>query len=168
MGRRFFRKRHGNRDKYSVEHTSLRTSVTDQWDQVDGSGNVATSFQQALTIVDANNIQGMRKVKHITLTASNPATAPTPIYFVLAYVPQGYDPQHIVMPNPGISIDSYPANQYVMQCGWLDFDGGPLRIRTRLSRNLNSGDSIVLILASYSASNQVYYVFDCTYAITLQ
>lgn len=168
MPRRFFRRRHINKDKYSVEHTSVRTLPTDQWDQVAATGDAAASFQTVHTIVDANNIQGMRKVKHITITASNAQTSLNPLYYILAYVPQGYDPQNILMPNPGVSIDTYPANQYVMSCGWLDFDGGPLRIRSHLSRNLNSGDSIVLILGSYSGSNSVYYVFDCTYAITLQ
>ena len=146
MPKRFFRRRQYNRDKYSVEHTSVRTTTTDQWTQVPAVEDSASSFQASYTIVSPSDIQGMRKVKHITLTASNPVTATTPIYFVLAYVPQGYSPQQIYMPNGGASIDTYPANQYVMSCGWLDFDGGPLRIRTRLSRNLNSGDSIVLML----------------------
>ena len=142
MVRRFFRKRHTNRDRYSVEHTSVRTTTTDQWTQVQAIGDAAASFQTIHTIVAASEIQGMRKVKHITLTASNAQTSLNPLYFVLAYVPQGYEPQQIFMPNAGASLDTYPANQYVMSCGWLDFDGGPLRIRTRLSRNLNSGDSI--------------------------
>ena len=168
MPKRFFRRRQYNRDKYSVEHTSVRTNTTDQWTQVPAVEDSASSFQTVHTIVSPSEIQGMRKVKHLTLTASNPVTATTPIYYVLAYVPQGYQAQNIFMPAAGVSLDTYPANQYVMSCGWLDFDGGPLRIRTRLSRNLNSGDSIVLILGSYSGSNSVYYVFDCTYAITLQ
>ena len=35
-----------------------------------------------------------------------------------------------------------------MSSGVLDFSGGPLRIRSKLSRNLNSGDRIALALAT--------------------
>ena len=101
MPKRFFRKRQFNRDKYSVEHTSVRTTTTDQWTQVGAVGDSAASFQTTHTIVAPSEIQGMRKVKHITLTASNAQTSLNPLYYVLAYVPQGYDPQQ----HPLESID---------------------------------------------------------------
>lgn len=168
MPRRRYYKRH-NKDKYSVEHTSIRTNTTDLWEEVPAVADSALSYQTTHTIVESTDLQGMRKVKHLTITASNAGlTSTNPLYYVLAYVPQGYDPQKIYMPSPGVALDTYSANQYVMSCGWLDFDGGPLRIRSRLSRNLNSGDSIVLILASYFNNANIYYVLDCTYAITLQ
>ena len=168
MARRYRRRRFGNKDKYSVEHTSVRTSTSDQWTTVAASSVSAASYQTYHTIVEATDLQGMRKVKHLTITASNAGATQSVLYYVLAYVPQGYDPQQIYMPLANSSVDTYPANQYVMSCGWLDFDGGPLRIRTPLSRNLNSGDRIVLILGAYQPSNATYFVFDVTYAISLQ
>ena len=45
-------------------------------------------------------------------------------------------------------ITLYEPNQFVMSSGVLDFSGGPLRIRSKLSRNLNSGDRIALALAT--------------------
>ena len=168
MPRRYRRRNFGNKDKYSIEHTIIRTAPTDQWTQITGEGSVNTSFQTYHTVVSGADFEGMRKVKHITITASNGSPTQSPLYYVVAYVPQGYAPQEIKMPIPGVSLSTYEANQFVMSCGWLDFDGGPLRIRTPLSRNLNSGDDIVLILASYSQSNSIYYIFDVTYAITLQ
>ena len=166
--RRYYRRPRINNDKYSVERTLLQTPTTDQWTQVPGTGQTQTSQQTFAPIVPAIQEQGMRKVKHLEITASNPTAGAGPIYYVVAFVPQGYEPQQIIVPSPGNSSGCYQANQFVMSSGWLDFDGGPLRIRTPLSRNLNSGDSVYLILASLSSSTTIYYVFDIKYAITLQ
>ena len=169
MGRRRYFKRTSQKDKYSIERTSIRTDTTDHWTEIAAEADAALSYQTYHTIVAPSNTQGMRKVKHLTITASNGGlSSNNPLYYVIAYVPQGYNPQKIYMPNVGTAIDTYQANQYVMSSGWLDFDGGPLRIRTPLSRNLNSGDSIVLILGSYYNNANLFYIFDVTYAITLQ
>ena len=168
MPRRRYYKRTANKDKYSIEHTIVRTNPTSEWNEIAGSGSIATSYQVYHNIVPPTDLEGMRKVKHLTITASNMSSSTNPVYYVLAYVPQGYNPQNINLPIASSNISTYQANQYVLSSGWLDFDGGPLRIRTNLSRNLNSGDSISLVLATYNAAVNNYYVFDVTYAITLQ
>lgn len=168
MPRRRYYKRTGNRDKYSVEHTCVRTNPTSQWSQVAATSASPTTYQSTYVLVTSTDMQGMRKVKHLTITASNAASSLNPLYYAVVFVPSGYEPQDLVLPNSNGATDIYPANQYVMSCGWLDFDGGPLRIRSKLSRNLNSGDAIALILGSYSQNESAYYVFDVTYAITLQ
>ena len=40
----------------------------------------------------------------------------------------------------------YEPNQYVMNCGVVDPTAGPIRFYTPLARNLNNGDSIVLVV----------------------
>ena len=61
----------------------------------------------------------------------------------------------------------YEPNQFVMNCGVFDFSGGPLRITSPVSRNLNSGDSIALIMSNPgSAATTISYVVK--YAVTLQ
>ncbi len=70
MVRRYARRqnwRSSNRDKYSVETTAgqLNTSST------------ATNglYQSATTIVSPSTIQGMRKVKHITISLTDTTTS---------------------------------------------------------------------------------------------
>ena len=138
------------RDRYSVEHNAftLATNATGDAGQ---------------TVVPATTTQGMRKVKHLTVSmAANQAAQPFPLWWALVYVPQGTTANTL-------QIDAgtlYEPNQYVMDSGVFDFDGGPLRVHCRLSRNLNSGDTIAFIVHSTSAS--VTYSCNVTYAITLQ
>ena len=40
----------------------------------------------------------------------------------------------------------YEPNQFVMNCGVIDNDAGPIRMSSPLGRNLNDGDSIYLIV----------------------
>ena len=150
-----YKKRYrGNRDKYSVEHTAFQTSV-------------AAATTTSIVVVPSSNIRGMRKVKHLTISIAG-ASSGVGVYWALVYCPEGYSPQAFNVPtaeNP--SVDLYYANQFVMSCGVLDFDAGPQRISTRLSRNLNSGDSIVLLLRSVSGElSGLQGVVQ--YAITLQ
>ena len=140
----------GSRDKYSVEHNgfSLTTNSTGDAGQ---------------TVVPASTTQGMRKVKHLTVSvASNSTSQPYPLWWAIVYVPQGTTANTL-------QIDSgtlYEPNQFVMGCGVFDFDGGPLRVKCPLSRNLNSGDTIAFILHSTAAN--VIYNCCLSYAITLQ
>lgn len=166
---RRYKRIYRNKDKYSVEQYTCRTPTTDQWGTVTTSGQ--QSYQYAVSVVPDVDLQGMRKVKHFQLTFTN-GTAGTsnaePIYYALVYVPAGYSVNALQLAAPGIPFSAYEPNQYVISQGWLDFDGGPLRINSPLSRNLNSGDSISLVLGSYSQGNSVRYNISVRYAITLQ
>ena len=42
--------------------------------------------------------------------------------------------------------DMYEPNQYVMNCGIVDPTAGPIRFSSPISRNLNNGDAIVLLV----------------------
>ena len=140
------------RDKYSVEQQA-------------GSLEIPGGAQAWTTVVPSTAIQGMRKVKHLTISCAHPETAGIGFsYWCLVYVPQGTSVNTM---NVTGTSGMYEPNQFVMNCGVFDFSGGPLRITSPVSRNLNSGDSIALIMSNPgSANTTVSYVVK--YAVTLQ
>ena len=138
------------RDKYSVEHNAFVLET-----------NAAGDAGQ--TVVPASTIQGMRKVKHLTVSMAAPqASQPYPVFWAIVYVPQGTSANTLQVDSGTL----YEPNQFVMSCGVFDFDGGPLRVKCPLSRNLNSGDTIAFVIHSTAAS--VRYSVVLSYAITLQ
>ena len=151
--RRFYRR--ASRDKYSVENTAFTATI-----------NAETTT--SVPVVPPTAVRGMRKVKHVTISMSTPGNTNGGVFWALVYVPEGYTPQAFGVPtleNP--SADLYSANQFVMSSGVMDLDAGPQRISSRLSRNLNSGDSIVLLLRNATGGPTTYYGV-VHYAITLQ
>ena len=141
------------RDKYSVEQSAGLVAT-------DNEGN------GAVTVVPAASIQGMRKVKHLTVSMANPAASvgggASILYYALVYVPAGTTPSALSASDGPM----YEPNQYVMCCGVFDFDGGPLRVHCPVSRNLNSGDSVSLLILNPTGSYGYRYVV--RYAVTLQ
>ena len=148
--RRYYRSGVSGRDKYSVEQNA-------------GSLQVNASGDGGVTVVPATSIQGMRKVKHLTLNMANYGTGSASVlYWALVYVPAGTSANTLQVDSGSM----YEPNQYVMSSGVFDFDGGPLRVHCPLSRNLNSGDTIALVVHSLAATVTYYYTL--SYAITLQ
>ena len=153
MGKYVKKYRRGSRDKYSVEQQA-------------GLVQVSASGQVNIQVVPNTSIQGMRKVKHLTVSmAAQESGASTDLLFwALVYVPQGTNPSAISLSG---GTGMYEPNQFVMNCGVFDFSAGPLRVFSPISRNLNSGDSIYLLIANPSSvSFNAYYVV--RYAVTLQ
>ena len=164
--RKRYPKRSSNKDKYSVEQTNIITPPPQQWTEVAPANETEqTSYQFAISIIPPTDLEGMRKIKHLTISFS--FNADTVLYYALVYVPQGYQPQTLHVPAQGFAVNSYKANQFVMSSGALDFTGGPCRIRSPLSRNLNSGDSVYLLLGTYTGTTQPVLA-QVKYAITLQ
>lgn len=87
----------------------------------------------------AVDIQGMRKVKHITVSLTG-ITNENNIWWALVYVPNGTQPNPLNTQAGQASF--YEPNQFVMAAGLNDLTAGPVRIRSPVSRNLNSGDSV--------------------------
>lgn len=166
--RRIYRRTTGKK-KYSIEQTIINTPSTDDWGLVLGpDATVANSRQIDFPILPPTSLEGMRKVKHFNLSFTCSNDIGTPITYALVFVPEGYAPQDLQLPAQNNAVDLYPANQFVISQGVLDFSGGPLRISTRLSRNLNSGDSIHLVLATYDGVGAASVIAAVRYAITLQ
>ena len=148
-------KKYFPKKKYSVEHKQARIDIP------------AAPTQAYLEIVPQTGVEGMRKVKHITITgAANVASTAGigALYWALVYVPEGYNVNQLNLTG-GASL--YEPNQNVMSCGVFDFEGGPLRIHCPLSRNLNSGDHIFLVVANTSSSTFTLYS-TVQYSVTLQ
>ena len=110
----------------------------------------------------------MRKVKHLTVNL-------TPIldqdggqiWWALVYVPQGTTAGSIQLATTAALSDMYRPNQYVMNCGIVDPTAGPIRFSSPISRNLNNGDAIVL-LVRHTLGGNMDIRGTCRYAITLQ
>ena len=138
----------GRKLKYSYEQRA-GTITTNQ------GGNAS----QVIVDYDENN--GVRKVKHITVSMAygGSVSDPTAIWWAVVYNPAGVTNDQLYVDNGRM----YEPNQYVMGCGCFDFNSGPLRVHIPVSRNLNSGDKICLLLRANSPN--VGYIYCCSYAI---
>ena len=154
MPKKYYRKTRGSRDKYSVEQQA-------------GGLEIPPNSQAWATVVADTAIQGMRKVKHLTvsLASSEGGEGDAYSYWCLVYVPQGTAPN---LMNITGTTGMYEPNQFVMNCGVADFSAGPVRFRSPISRNLNSGDKIVLIMSNPASASTKTYHYVVKYAITLQ
>jgi len=144
----------GSRDKYSIEQQA-------------GDIEVPANGQAYATVVPDTGVQGMRKVKHLTISLAGFETASGGshiVYWALVYVPQGVPVNTLSLSG---TTGMYEPNQHVMNCGVMDFSAGPTRVTSPVSRNLNSGDKVVLILANVS-SVALHWNYVVRYAVTLQ
>ena len=113
------------------------------------------------TLVSAAQIQGTRKVKNMTLSIST-SQIPVPVLCTVVYVPQGTDPGSITINGSGNTNPSslYEPNQNVIMQFVLNpvYDNGEgscvQRFKTRLARNLDSGDTIKLVMAPATSMSQ--------------
>lgn len=92
--------------------------------------------------------QGMRKAKNFTLrmlTSTN-----IPIAWALVYVPEGMDVGQMAIGTPSNPSSLYEPSQNVIMSGYCFGTGtsptSNIISRTRLARNLNSGDRIYLTI----------------------
>ena len=150
--RGYRRYRSGKRIKYSVQQRAFGWTA-------------AGASSSAQIIVPATTLEGMRKVKHlmVNLTAGQAAGG---MYWALVYVPQGTVAQNINITTGETVTSMYEPNQFVMNCGIIDVDAGPIRFSSPIARNLNDGDSIWLVLRPVS-SEAVPVFGTCRYAISL-
>lgn len=129
--RRFYRKR-----KYNIENRPVSIIAP----------NIAENnfFQNQTEIVPASQIEGVRQVARMTVTLTAISDDVRPIYWALTYIPEGAATSAL-FPNPTTLF--YPSN-YVLASGIADPSAGPIRISSRLRKNLNAGDRIFLQTAT--------------------
>ena len=128
-------------------------------------------LRASMVIVPETQILATRKVKNLTIrlnvaqisfTLHGQATdlsshdAPFNVLFAAVYVPQGTTPDvlHIAnVPTQGTvttAVSLYEPNQNVIMSGMIN-PYQPTTVKTRLARNLNSGDQVYLVfLLSYN------------------
>ena len=128
--RRFFR---GPKKSYSIERQIFNATLT----SAAPSGNTV--------VVPASTEQGKRKVKNFSIQFVSDAQAPyCNVVWALVYVPEGYTPNAVTHSNGSL----YEPNQNVIAAGVLnDLTSATNRVFTPMSRNLNSGDRIYLLLS---------------------
>lgn len=178
--RRYFRKYKPH--QWSIERTAFRLQPP-------------APFQLTASIPVIPNLpfEGCRTVKNISITMVNRGSNivantadpsdPRPFavtdqiiyYYALVYVPDGYEPQDLRVPDDsdqspaGRVSDFYNANQYVICSGLTTITSSPRTIKTRLARKLQSGDSIALLIRPVSLDDTQPTQFDflgtVTYAI---
>lgn len=131
--------------KYSNETYNYAGSYT--------VNNASQKNSWSETLISAIDQQGVRKCKNFELSLTGtPFTAGdtiahAPMFFALVYVPQGTEPSQISIGNPDACASLYEPNQNVIMCGvWPSDLTAPFIKKTRLARNLNSGDRIVLVM----------------------
>jgi hypothetical protein len=129
MVKYYRRKVYRPRDKYSVEQSAINADIS--------AGQTTT-----VVVVPGVATQGVRKVKHLTVSMQSPSAADG-VWWALVYVPAGTSPSAFNLTTGG---PLYEPNQYVLNCGVVDFSSGPTRISSPVSRNLHSGDQIALLV----------------------
>lgn len=151
---RYYRRRYNNyrSKKYKWEQVQVSTRLT-----------IANNEQSSVPVVPPDSMNGVRGVKHLKITllspftgVSNPPaiTAAIQFYWALIYVPEGYSPQELTVPqNANSSAPLYSANQFVMASGIQSITSEPVTLRSPLSRNLNSGDAIFLVIHAISEAS---------------
>lgn len=111
------------------------------------SNNQQIGIEGWIQITSETNIQGVRKAKNFTLTVTttpftqNGSTIESVHYFALVFVPEGLGAGHLNIQNTAENHSYYEPNQNVILAGVID----PRKVyvfKTRLARNLNSGDRI--------------------------
>ena len=137
--------------KFSVENimvsgTMAHTGTGWEW-PVDGGNPIGYYVVNPATFtIDAvsHTIMGTRKAKNFSLTFL--CDVDRPVLWALVFKPEGVDVKNLTPGNGTI----YEPNQNVIMTG-IYTPGQQSKWSTRLGRNLNSGDSIILLVAGYSA-----------------
>ena len=153
------RPRYGKRDKYSIQQKASVASI-------------AANHTSVVDIVPATTTEGMRKVKHLTCNltqvVAGGSSAESNLFWALVYVPQGTTAEVTQHRNcRGNSSSMYEPNQFVMNCGVIDPTAGPIRIYSPISRNLNDGDKISLLIRPTLDGVATIVSLCVRYAITL-
>lgn len=147
---RGYTRRYARRIK-SVKYSNETVNMTGTWELHDNA------TQLNVVCVAKADIQGTRKCKNFEITMcgsewyNNDTTAAVdkavPICWALVYVPEGTTPGKIRWGGLDASASLYEPNQNVIMSGlWPANLTSNYKVKTRLARNLNSGDSIYLVL----------------------
>lgn len=162
--RRYYRRSYGLVKKYSNETYGFLNTLS----------NPASTQQYWTAFVPSATTLGTRKCKNFTLSIIC-GNANLLYQFALVYVPEGTNPQALRLGTEAESqilqsTSIYEPNQNVILSG---FGGGPdgtsVRIRSRLARNLNSGDALCLIIRPLvTLTADVNFAGQLNYAVTFQ
>ena len=153
--RPYKRARYGKPIKYSVQQKAVEFTTADN------------STTAKVEIVPGTDVEGMRKIKHLTVSLA-PDSETHSFYWALVYVPQGTTPGDINVTS-ALTAAMYEPNQFVMNCGVVSSDAGPIRFTSPVARNLNDGDAVYLLVRNTALfDSSITYNCVVRYAISLQ
>lgn len=148
--------------KYSNENACIAGTLSASADDPDGHHK-----QSYFQLIPATTAQGTRKVKNLTLKIllgpsfnvnkqdpTQKTESVGSLAFVVVFVPEGTLPSSINVGDQSVSL--YEPNQNVILSGIID-NTQTYTFRTRLARNLNSGDSIYIVLRDNNAVTEDTY-----------
>ena len=143
------RRNWGPRKKYSLARSTIASNTT--------AGASTLGAQTETVIVASIAGQGKQKCKNFDIQLAcmqQAGVSQALIYYALVYVPSGSNPGNI---SDAAATEFYTPASNVLAAGVYDCDEGTgFRIRTRLARNLNAGDQILLLTRSLAqAAGQV-------------
>jgi hypothetical protein len=116
-------------------------------------------------------LQGIRKAKNFTVRLAFP-DATISLQWALVFAPEGPAPSSYVLRagTAGQPLSLYEPNQNVILCGLWSPGMGVVNAHSRLARNLQSGDSCVLLVSNCwptgDATIAIHMIASLNYAIT--
>ena len=137
--RPYKRARYGKKLKYSVQQKCITVTTPDE----SNTGKVE--------VVPGTDVEGMRKVKHLTVSMSPDTTDTLSFYWALVYVPQGTTPGDINI-SGALSASMYEPNQFVMNCGIMSSGAGPIRISSLSLATSTMGTLSTFLSGAHSLS----------------
>lgn len=138
MARYYRRRFYRPKKKYNIENKTIHAVVP--VNQENGY------YQNQIRIVAPSTTEGVRKVTRFTITLTATDTL-GPIYWALVYIPEGAVTSSL-FPVMG---ELFQPSNYVLASGVSEPNAGPIRISSRIQKNLNANDQIYLMTA---ATNQ--------------
>ena len=172
MPRRYTRSGKFTRRVKTVKYSNETYNFSDDLNIAHPSGKTIASN----AIISAIDQQGVRKCKNFELTLTGSPYVPStgndspkvPIFWALVYVPQGTNPSEINIGSYDAPASLYEPNQNVIMAGiWPGDLTAPYVKRTRLARNLNSGDSIAFVVAVPPFAQNDNVTYSRSIAVTL-
>lgn len=177
-------KRAIKRVKYSNETFSNAISIT-----APGSSDEQLVNNYWIPVITPSATAGMRKAKNFSITITCiPPTAidesyiynvPVIVSAMLVYLPEGTNPMapdysaisEPTFPTPAPLTNVYKPEQNIIMSKLGNLTtAGSLTMRNRLARNLNSGDSVGILLSCFSSqlqsAQQFPVVITANYAVT--
>lgn len=141
------------RYRRSRQRTSRRPFKTVRYSNETANFNVKVETDSGVTpvtvgmpVIAGVSVQGMRKAKNFRLSFLPATSALMPIQWALVYKPANVAMGQISTGDESTIVSMYEPNQNVIMSGILPPSGtSPIVYRTRLARNLNSGDEIGLV-----------------------
>lgn len=181
-------RRYRRRHRYTVSRPLKTTKYSNETFtsaiNVVASGDIGTHGQFSVPVIPAaiGGVLGTRKAKNFTLrlcaeqtmispSSGSPGFERARVAFALVFVPEGTTPSDINFGSQASAVSLYEPNQNVILSGIID-SNQTYSFKTRLARNLNSGDNIALLLYDLYSVGKVGdsintpVAFTCNYAIS--